>query len=102
MALASRERQYLHQELTEEVSATYADILCDAWGLFLRSERDNKPAQHKTVRQTVAGMERAALLALKRAEYLEDDMAPEKRLKRDRERYEKAWRADQADIDTAL
>ncbi|MFJ7588407.1 hypothetical protein ACIQZO_13680 [Streptomyces sp. NPDC097617] len=102
MALASRERQYLHQELTEEVSAVYADILCDAWGTLLTAQRHMSAARLKTVRQNVEGMERAALLALKRAEYADPSLTPEKRLKRDRERYETAWKADRADIDAAL
>ncbi|BAU83091.1 non-ribosomal peptide synthase, pvdD/pvdJ-like protein [Streptomyces laurentii] len=99
MALASRERQYLHQELTDEVNVTYASIVCEAWGMVLNSQRNSTPARQKTVKQTAAGMERAALIALKHADYVTEDMKPEERLKRDRKRYEAAWEADRADMD---
>ncbi|MEV7278133.1 hypothetical protein [Streptomyces sp. NPDC093111] len=99
MALASRERQYLSETLAEEVNPIYAHVVCEAWALVLNSQRNRTPAAQKTAKQTAAGMERAALIVLKHAEYLAEDIAPEARLKRDRARYEEAWNADRADMD---
>ncbi|MFG3349248.1 hypothetical protein ACGF1Z_29845 [Streptomyces sp. NPDC048018] len=102
MAPASQERQYLAQTLAEEVSTVYAHIVCEAWGLVLNSQRNSSPARQKSAKQTAAGMERAALIALKHAEYVTEDIKPEDRLKRDRKRYEEAWNADRADMDAPI
>ncbi|MFG3036831.1 hypothetical protein ACGFYZ_08005 [Streptomyces sp. NPDC048330] len=102
MALASRERQYLAEEFGEEVNKVYAAIVCEAWGMVLNSQRNSTPARQKTVRQTAEGMERAALIVVKHADYVAEDIEPEARLKRDRKRYEEAWNADRADMDAPI
>ncbi len=100
MATASQEVRYLAEALVTEVNATYSRIVCEAWGMTLRAAKHGKPAAQKTARQIADGMERAARIVLEAA-YTEEDMSTEEarnaRLKRDRARYEEAWRADDAD-----
>ncbi|MFJ2783657.1 MULTISPECIES: hypothetical protein [unclassified Streptomyces] len=97
MALASRERYHLHAEFAEEVSKTYADIVCEAWGMVLRMQAGGSPARQKSIRQIAEGMERAAVIVTKGHDYLTETLTPEDRLKRDRKRYEVAFLADEAD-----
>jgi hypothetical protein len=92
------ERQYLFQELSEEVDKNYASIVVTAWSLLLNASKHKLSAPKiKSLNAEAAGMERAATLVLNNNEYLEPDLSPEKRLKRDKQRYFEAYMKDQAD-----
>lgn len=94
------ERRYLFQELSEEVGKDYASIVVYAWSMVLNAERNKLSAPKiKSLKTEVTGMERAAFLVIKNNEYLEPGLTPEKRLKRDRERYREAYMKDAQDTD---
>lgn len=92
----TNERQYLFRDLESEVNKDYASIVTDAWGRVKRAE-EHSAAIGRKVRGEARIMERCALLVIKNHEYLVEDITPERRIKRDRERYERAWEKDKAD-----
>jgi hypothetical protein len=87
-------RADLISELAEEVSKDYAFIVAEAWSMVLNAEsRKLSTPKRRSLAIECAAMERAALIVVKNNEYLEERISPEARLKRDKKRYQEAYKA---------
>jgi hypothetical protein len=89
------ERQNLFAELASEINKDYAAILCEGWSRAKNAEANLKPTMARKIRAEARIYERAAAIVAKNYEYAEEDITPEKRIRRDKERYERAWEADE-------
>jgi hypothetical protein len=89
------ERQHLFSELEDEVNKDYAAILSEGWSRAKNAEKNLKPAMARKIRAEARIYERAAIIVAKNYEYAEEEIAPEKRVRRDKERYDRAWEADE-------
>ncbi|WP_406379095.1 hypothetical protein [Streptomyces sp. NBC_00197] len=89
------EKQNLFLELADEINKDYASILCEGWLRAKNAEKNLKPTMARKIRAEARIYEKAALLVIKNYEYAEEDITPEKRIRRDRERFERAWEADE-------